>query len=125
VAGPWTYLGDDRLVAERIRDYDRQLETICQERYPQTDLLRQVEDVGVRDHRSALRTLQRGPERALRVVVWSWQHISSLYATIGPYSPFYFNKLPIVGRMSGNLLQSFYVLNMNITPEELYNSFIL
>jgi len=30
----------------RIREYERQLETICQEHYPETDLLRQVEGVG-------------------------------------------------------------------------------
>jgi transposase len=29
-----------------IRDYERELETICQEHYPETDLLRQVEGVG-------------------------------------------------------------------------------
>jgi transposase len=34
-------------LTERIRDYDRQLETICQEHYPETQLLRQVEGVGV------------------------------------------------------------------------------
>jgi transposase len=34
-------------LTERIRDYDRQLETICEEHYPQTKLLRQVEGVGV------------------------------------------------------------------------------
>jgi transposase len=34
-------------LTQRIRDYDRQLETICQEHYPETDLLRQVEGVGV------------------------------------------------------------------------------
>ncbi len=34
-------------LTERIREYDRQLETICQECYPETDLLRQVEGVGV------------------------------------------------------------------------------
>jgi transposase len=33
-------------LTERIRDYDRQLETICEEHYPQTKLLRQVEGVG-------------------------------------------------------------------------------
>jgi transposase len=33
-------------LTERIREYDRQLETVCQERYPETDLLRQVEGVG-------------------------------------------------------------------------------
>ena len=33
-------------LTERIRDYERQLEEISKERYPQTDLLRQVEGVG-------------------------------------------------------------------------------
>jgi transposase len=33
-------------LTERIRDYDRRLETICQERYPETELLRQVEGIG-------------------------------------------------------------------------------
>jgi transposase len=33
-------------LTQRIREYDRQLETVCQEHYPQTDLLRQVEGVG-------------------------------------------------------------------------------
>jgi transposase len=34
-------------LTERIRDYDRQLQTISKERYPETDLLRQVEGIGV------------------------------------------------------------------------------
>jgi transposase len=33
-------------LTQRIREYDRQLEMICQEHYPETDLLRQVEGVG-------------------------------------------------------------------------------
>ena len=33
-------------LTERIRDYDRQLETISKERYPETQLLRQVEGIG-------------------------------------------------------------------------------
>jgi transposase len=33
-------------LTERIREYDRQLEMVCQEHYPETDLLRQVEGVG-------------------------------------------------------------------------------
>jgi transposase len=33
-------------LTERIRGYDRRLETICQEHYPETDLLRQVEGIG-------------------------------------------------------------------------------
>jgi transposase len=34
-------------LTERIREYDRRLEKICQEHYPETHLLRQVEGVGV------------------------------------------------------------------------------
>jgi len=33
-------------LTQRIRQYDRRLETICQEHYPETELLRQVEGVG-------------------------------------------------------------------------------
>ena len=33
-------------LTERIRDYERQLETISKERYPETDHLRQVEGIG-------------------------------------------------------------------------------
>ena len=33
-------------LTERIRDYERQLEEISKERYPETELLRQVEGVG-------------------------------------------------------------------------------
>ncbi len=33
-------------LTERIREYDRQLETVCQEHYPETKLLRQVEGIG-------------------------------------------------------------------------------
>jgi transposase len=33
-------------LTERIQDYDRQLETVCQEYHPETELLRQVEGVG-------------------------------------------------------------------------------
>jgi transposase len=33
-------------LTQRIRDYERRLETISKERYPETDLLRQVEGVG-------------------------------------------------------------------------------
>jgi transposase len=34
-------------LTERIREYDRQLEIVCQGHYPETELLRQVEGVGV------------------------------------------------------------------------------
>src|ERR671911_733464 len=33
-------------LTERIRDYERHLETVSKERYPQTELLRQVEGIG-------------------------------------------------------------------------------
>jgi transposase len=33
-------------LTERIRDYDRKLQTISKESYPETDLLRQVEGIG-------------------------------------------------------------------------------
>jgi len=33
-------------LTERIRDYDRRLETVAKERYPETELLRQVEGIG-------------------------------------------------------------------------------
>ena len=33
-------------LTERIREYDRRLEMVCQEHYPETDLLKQVEGVG-------------------------------------------------------------------------------
>jgi transposase len=33
-------------LTQRIRQYERQLETICQEHYPETELLKQVEGVG-------------------------------------------------------------------------------
>ena len=34
-------------LTQRIREYERQLETISKEHYPETDLLRQVEGIGV------------------------------------------------------------------------------
>jgi transposase len=33
-------------LTERIRQYDRKLETVCEEHYPETQLLRQVEGIG-------------------------------------------------------------------------------
>jgi transposase len=33
-------------LTERIREYDRQLETVSKEHYPETELLRQVEGIG-------------------------------------------------------------------------------
>src|SRR5215204_6569647 len=34
-------------LTQRIKDYDRKLQEICQEHYPETELLRQVEGIGV------------------------------------------------------------------------------
>ena len=42
----WPVLETIRSLTERIRDYDRRLETVSKERYPETELLRQVEGVG-------------------------------------------------------------------------------
>jgi transposase len=39
-------LGQIGSLTERIRQYDRKLETICEEHYPETQLLRQVEGIG-------------------------------------------------------------------------------
>ena len=47
MACPWAHLGDDWLTdTAYLRDYERQLETISKENYPETELLRQVEGVG-------------------------------------------------------------------------------
>jgi transposase len=46
-------------LTERIREYDRQLQTVCQEHYyPETDLLRQVEGVGALTALTFLLTLE-------------------------------------------------------------------
>jgi transposase len=45
-------------LTERIRDYERQLETISEERYPETELLRQVEGVGTLTALSFVLTLE-------------------------------------------------------------------
>jgi transposase len=42
----WPILEQIGSLPERIRQYERQLETIAKEHYPQTDLLRQVEGIG-------------------------------------------------------------------------------
>ena len=47
LAGSWAHLGAEiGSLTERIHDYDRKLETISKETYPETELLRQVEKVG-------------------------------------------------------------------------------
>jgi transposase len=45
-------------LTQRIREYDRQLEMICQEHYPETHLLRQVEGVGALTALTFLLTLE-------------------------------------------------------------------
>jgi transposase len=46
-AGPKSHPGAEiGSLTQRIRDYDRQLEEISKESYPETDLLRQVEGIG-------------------------------------------------------------------------------
>ena len=42
----WPILETIGSLTERIRDYDRKLEAISKERYPETELLRQVEGIG-------------------------------------------------------------------------------
>jgi hypothetical protein len=42
----WCILEIISFLTERIRDYDRKLEAISKEHYPETDLLRQVEGIG-------------------------------------------------------------------------------
>jgi transposase len=46
-AGPGSHPGAEiGSLTQRIRDYERQLEEISKERYPETDLLRQIEGIG-------------------------------------------------------------------------------
>jgi transposase len=46
-AGPRSHPGADRgSLRQRIRDYDRKLQTIAEGHYPETELLRQVEGIG-------------------------------------------------------------------------------
>ena len=42
----WPILEQIASLTERIRGYDRKLETVCEEHYPETELLRQVEGIG-------------------------------------------------------------------------------
>ena len=47
MASPWAHPGAEvGSLTERIREYDRKLEEISKEHYPETDLLRQVEGIG-------------------------------------------------------------------------------
>jgi transposase len=46
-SGSWTHPGAEIVsLTERIREYDRQLESVRQEHYPETELLCQVEGIG-------------------------------------------------------------------------------
>ena len=47
MAGPRAHLGDDRLLDGAHPGLRRKLEAISKEHYPETDLLRQVEGIGV------------------------------------------------------------------------------
>ena len=47
LGGPGAHPGAEiGSLTERIREYDRKLETVCEEHYPETQLLRQVEGIG-------------------------------------------------------------------------------
>ena len=52
-------------LTQRIQEYDRQLETVCQEHYPETELLRQVEGIGPLTALSFVLTLE-DPYRFLK-----------------------------------------------------------
>jgi transposase len=53
------------LLTERIREYERQLEAISKEHYPETDLLRQVEGIGTLTALTFVLTLE-DPHRFVR-----------------------------------------------------------
>jgi transposase len=79
-------------LTQRIRDYDRQLETISKERYPETELLRQVEGVGPLTALTFVLTLE-DPYRFERPAAWApilgwWQpKISQETETLRGASP--------------------------------------
>src|SRR5829696_3930965 len=56
-------------LTERIRQYDRKLETISKERYPETELLRQVEGIGSLTALTFVLTLE-DPHRFERAARW-------------------------------------------------------
>jgi transposase len=63
-------------LTERIRDYDRKLEGVAEEIYPETKLLRQVHGVGVLTALTFVLTLE-DPSRFLRraarlELIWDW-----------------------------------------------------
>jgi transposase len=53
-------------LSERIRQYDRRLETSAKEHYPETELLRQVEGVGPLTALTFVLTLEDGGPLPLR-----------------------------------------------------------
>jgi len=64
-------------LTERIRQYDRKLEEISKERYPETELLRQVEGIAPL---TALAFVLTGPPRIL-------MSFSSLFRRAGAFGP--------------------------------------
>jgi transposase len=46
-------------LTERIREYERQLETVSEEHYPETELLRRVEEIGPLTALTFVLTLER------------------------------------------------------------------
>ena len=63
-------------LTERIRDYERKLETISKERYPETELLRQVEGVGTLTALTFVLTLEDPyrfeKSRSVEERTWGW-----------------------------------------------------
>jgi transposase len=57
-------------LTQRIRDYERQLEAISKERYPETELLRQVEGVGPLTALTFVLTLEDPYRASKRAAVW-------------------------------------------------------
>ena len=63
-------------LTERIREYDRELEAIAKERYPETQLLRQVEGIGPLTALTFVLTLEDPHrfEKSRRALgpIWGW-----------------------------------------------------
>ena len=57
-------------LTNRIREYDRQIETISKEHHPETGLLRQVEGVGPLTALTFVLTLERIPTASRRAARW-------------------------------------------------------
>jgi transposase len=60
-----------RSLTERIRDYERSLEAISKERYPETELLRQVEGIGPLTALRASCLLWKIPTASKRAAPWA------------------------------------------------------